>query len=158
MSAKCNVCKEELALNLEQKCVYCHTCKKVITDMSEVDKNNVHLKIDDGYPGYLSYCPHCKTVVPTDRCACMCGSCMFCGYRWCCTPVEFPTFPTNTTFYNLIPNTKQLEVYLQGEHIGKWYVNIDDSKACIAKDIFEGMPYPGIYRVNWEDCEKNENH
>ena len=35
---------------------------------------------------YICYCPGCKKLSLTDRCACMCGTCRKCGYRWSCMP------------------------------------------------------------------------
>ena len=35
--------------------------------------------------GYICYCPSCEKLRNTDRCACMCGSCYTCGYRWVCS-------------------------------------------------------------------------
>jgi hypothetical protein len=34
--------------------------------------------------GWVSYCPECKKETQTTRCACGCGNCTVCGYRWCC--------------------------------------------------------------------------
>lgn len=34
--------------------------------------------------GWISYCPQCKKETQTTRCACGCGNCTVCDYRWCC--------------------------------------------------------------------------
>ncbi len=37
--------------------------------------------------GYFCHCPTCNKLRMTNRCACMCGSCKTCGYRWFCMPL-----------------------------------------------------------------------
>lgn len=46
------------------------------------------------------------------------------------------------------PETQHTDVYLEGKFIGKQYVFVEEDKIRIASGIFEGMPYPGIYRPN----------
>lgn len=56
---------------------------------------------------------------------------------------------------NIMPQTLLKSVYIDGKFAGAKYVFVESDKIRIASDIFEGMPYPGIYRVNWEDCDEN---
>lgn len=37
---------------------------------------------------YACWCPTCESIQLTTRCACMCGSCKKCGYRWICNAPE----------------------------------------------------------------------
>lgn len=68
-----------------------------ITDyFSSIEDYNEYTKEDDGKRvykgefesagGYVCWCPRCEKYRATDRCACMCGSCYACGYRWVCNP------------------------------------------------------------------------
>ena len=34
--------------------------------------------------GWICYCPQCERKTQTTRCACGCGNCTVCDYRWCC--------------------------------------------------------------------------
>lgn len=34
------------------------------------------------------YCPECKTEQDTTCCACGCGHCVICNYKWCCLPID----------------------------------------------------------------------
>lgn len=51
-------------------------------------------EFNNNWHGDIKYCPQCKETRVTDCCACGCGSCYTCGYRWCCTPtnIEFVDF------------------------------------------------------------------
>jgi hypothetical protein len=51
--------------------------------------------------GEIKICPTCKKVRVTSCCACGCGSCETCGYRWTCLPVNFPEFKSFIPNFNL---------------------------------------------------------
>lgn len=71
----------------------------------ELDKNFS----DYCHSGYICYCPSCDKCRLTDRCACMCGSCYTCGYRWVCNADI--TFASPVTI-----NSKQLTVVCPHEN------------------------------------------
>jgi hypothetical protein len=77
---------------------------KHLLALSENELNDLIVKINDSQYeamcsqyGYFCFCPTCDKFRMTDRCACMCGSCYTCGYRWTCMP---PTtiYPTGRPF------------------------------------------------------------
>ena len=65
-------------------------------------------KDENGYH-YICYCPKCKKLALTDRCACMCGSCRKCGYRWfCMPPLDLSTFVPKFNLQDIV-NAQPLE-------------------------------------------------
>ena len=43
--------------------------------------------------GDIKWCPECDKLRHTSCCACGCGSCYYCGHRWCCyTPPDLNRF------------------------------------------------------------------
>lgn len=54
--------------------------------------------------GEIKYCPSCQVIRQTSCCACGCGSCEECGYRWSCRP-DMPTAPIAPIALNFAPTT-----------------------------------------------------
>ncbi len=44
-------------------------------------------KVDDVGYGFIQMCPQCKEIRVTGCCACGCGHCLTCNYRFFCRPV-----------------------------------------------------------------------
>jgi hypothetical protein len=48
-----------------------------------------YFAINNNY-GEIKWCPECKKIRQTTCCACGCGSCKDCDYRWTCFPTNSP--------------------------------------------------------------------
>ena len=48
------------------------------------------------HKGEIKWCPNCQKIRQTSCCACGCGNCKICNYRWCCG--QPPLYSTNIIF------------------------------------------------------------
>jgi hypothetical protein len=76
--------------------IWCECCKLVLSEDSEIS-SPYYYKNDR--TAYICKCPICKILVPTDRSACMCGSCPKCGYRWNCNGYDSLVIADKTFIY-----------------------------------------------------------